>query len=181
MTDAGPIRVAYADPPYYGHAAEFYGDLHPDAAAFDSLDTHRDLIARLSDEFPDGWALSLTAPNLRHILPLCPEDCRVGAWTKPFVSFKKGVNPAYCWEPVIWRGGRKLRPVPKVRDYCRVNITLKRGFPGAKPDGFCYWVFQLLGCKPGDELNDLFPGSGAVGRAWEAWCRMEEGLLRGVS
>ena len=28
------------------------------------------------------------------------------------------------------------------------------------------------GCKPDvlDDFDDLFPGSGAVGRAWEAWC-----------
>jgi hypothetical protein len=37
---------------------------------------------------------------------------------------------------------------------------------GAKPATFCYWLFDLLGALPGDELVDLFPGSGGVARAW---------------
>ena len=171
------MRFAYADPPYLGCAKAFYGDRHPDAAAYDTEQAHRDLVARLCDEFPDGWAMSLHAPSLRVILPMCPGDCRVGAWTKPFCSFKPGVNPAYCWEPVIWRGGRKrAKPEPKVRDFCAVNVTLKAGFPGAKPEGFCFWLFDLLNVKPEDEFADLFPGSGAVGRAWEKWRRMHDGL-----
>jgi hypothetical protein len=26
-----------------------------------------------------------------------------------------------------------------------------------------------MGCLPDDELVDLFPGSGAVSRAWDTW------------
>jgi len=37
---------------------------------------------------------------------------------------------------------------------------------GAKPAAVCRWIFTLLGAAPGDMLDDLFPGSGAVGRAW---------------
>lgn len=170
------LRVAYADPPYLGCAVTFYGGRHPDAGVYDTLEGHRDLVGRLVAEFPDGWALSMTTGNLRDLLPLCPPDCRVGAWTKPFCSWKKGVNPAYCWEPVVWRGGRKLDNCPKIRDYCRANVTLNRGFPGAKPDGFCCWVFELLGLRPTDQFVDLFPGSGAVGRAWDRWCREWYGL-----
>ena len=33
---------------------------------------------------------------------------------------------------------------------------------GAKPAAFCWWVFDLLGALPGDELVDLFPGSGGI-------------------
>jgi hypothetical protein len=164
------MRFAYADPPYLGLAAKFYGDRHPDAVSYDDPETHRLLIARLSNEYPDGWALSLHAPSLRVILPMCPEDVRVGAWTKPFASFKPGVNPGYCWEPLLFRGGRRPgRDVPTVRDYCAVPITLQRGFKGAKPEGFCRWVFDLLGAAPDDEFDDLFPGSGAVSRAWDAF------------
>ena len=46
---------------------------------------------------------------------------------------------------------------------------LRRGFPGAKPDGFCFWMFEGLNLTPEDEFHDLFPGSGAVGEAWEKW------------
>lgn len=37
---------------------------------------------------------------------------------------------------------------------------------GAKPARFCRWVFELLGALPGDELVDVFPGTGGVMRAW---------------
>ncbi len=40
---------------------------------------------------------------------------------------------------------------------------------GAKPAAFCRWIFDLLGAQPGDELVDLFPGSGGVSRAWAAF------------
>ena len=164
------LRFCYADPPYFGLAAKFYGDMHPDAAAYDRLETHAALIRRLCDEWPDGWAMSLHEPSLRHILPLCPEDCRVMPWVKPFASFKPGVGVAYAWEPLIVRGGRKReRWQPTVRDWCAVNITLQRGFCGAKPDGVVRWLLDVLNADPGDEITDLFPGSGAVTRAIEAW------------
>lgn len=162
------MRFAYADPPYLGCAA-FYRGLHPDAMDYDDPETHRALIARLCDEFPDGWAMSLTSTTLRTILPMCPADARVGAWVKPFCSFKPGVNPAYAWEPVIFRGGRKRdRTEPTTRDYCAVGITLKKGLVGAKPFAFSHWIFALLGADPEDEFVDLFPGTGAVGDAWRS-------------
>ena len=37
---------------------------------------------------------------------------------------------------------------------------------GAKHAAVCRWIFTLLGAAPGDTLDDLFPGSGAVSRAW---------------
>ena len=165
------MRYAYADPPYLGLAAKFYGSMHPDAAEYDDPATHQRLIDRLCGEFPDGWAMSLHSPSLREILPMCPPDVRVAAWTKPFASFKKGVNPGYAWEPVIFRGGRRRTKgtEPTITDYCAVPITLQRGFQGAKPDRFVWWVLALLGVRADDEFIDLFPGSGAVGRAWDAW------------
>jgi hypothetical protein len=172
------MKFAYADPPYYGLAKAFYGDMHPEAHVYDTLDGHQRLIDRLCQEFPDGWAMSLHTPSLRHILPLCPEDCRVAAWVKPFASFKPNVNPGYAWEPVIFRGGRKFtRSDRTVRDFVAANITLKRGFAGAKPAAFCFWVFNLLNMQPEDEFHDLFPGSGAVKRAHEAWQRQYHGLF----
>lgn len=161
------MRFAYADPPYLGLAAKFYGKLHPEAAEYDKLETHAALVTRLCDEY-DGWAMSLHSPSLGKILSICPDDVRVGAWVKPFASFKKNVNPAYAWEPVIFRGARKRTTDDlTVRDYVACNITLQRGFQGAKPEGFCFWILELLGVQPDDEFDDVFHGSGAVARAWE--------------
>ena len=47
--------------------------------------------------------------------------------------------------------------------------TLPCRVVGAKPAVFCRWLFDLLGAACGDTLDDLFPGSGAVGRAWLAY------------
>jgi len=46
--------------------------------------------------------------------------------------------------------------------------TLPGRVIGAKPAAVCRWIFTLLGACPGDTLDDLFPGSDAVGRAWVA-------------
>ena len=158
------LKFAYADPPYIGQAKKHYG---PDAREVN----HKLLITHLCNEFPDGWALSLSSPTLRDVLPLCPTDVRVGAWVKPFAAFKVNVNPAYAWEPVIFRGGRKRdRTENTVRDWVSAVITLRKGVSGAKPDAFGFWLFDLLGMRPGDEFVDVFPGSGAVSAAWEKWC-----------
>lgn len=162
-------RVAYADPPYLGVAAKHYAKHHEHAADFDTLDEHLQLIQRIDKDF-DGWALSLSAPSLRHILPHTPDDSRVMAWVKPFASFKPGVGVAYAWEPVIVKPARdRGRDKPTVRDWVAANITMQRGMPGAKPTEFCLWLFNVLGLEPGDEFHDLFPGSGAVSDAYNAW------------
>lgn len=163
------MRFAYADQPYLG-MAKLYADRHSDALIWDQPDTHRQLIDRLCAEYPDGWVMSCHVPSLHVIRAMCPDDVRTGAWVKPFCSFKKGVGVAYAWEPVLFRGGRKRGLTERtVRDWCAVNIALQRGFPGAKPREFCRWMFDLLGARRGDTLDDLFPGSGAVSAAWAEW------------
>jgi len=94
----------------------------------------------------------------------------MGAWVKPFASFKPHVNPAYAWEPVYFRCARPgRRDVATVRDWVSANITLKRGLSGAKPEPFAWWLFDVLGAEPGDTLHDVYPGTGGVSRAWEVW------------
>lgn len=163
------MRFAYADPPYLG-CANLYRTHHPEADVWDDPETHLALIHRLVAEYPDGWALSCTSGNLQTLLPMCPAGVRVSAWVKPFASFKPNVNPAYCWEPVIWRGGRtkRGRKVDTVRDYHSENITMKRGLPGAKPPGFALWIVGLLGAdvRLGDTITDIFPGTGAMMGVW---------------
>ena len=77
------MKFAYADPPYLG-CGSLYAKHHPEAKVWDKPETHRQLIERLVDEYPDGWALSLHSPSLWTLLPMCPEDVRVAAWVKPF-------------------------------------------------------------------------------------------------
>jgi hypothetical protein len=160
-----PRRFAYADPPYPGLAARYYSD-HPDFAG--EVD-HAELLTRLAERYPDGWALSTSSRTLREVLALCPSGVRVGVWTKP-------APPGYtrharrAWEPVIFCGGRPLpRDGGTVLDW--VHVAPPREHPGRvvgiKPSGFSWWVFENLGAAAGDTLDDLFPGSGAVGRAWD--------------
>lgn len=157
------MRFIYADPPYIGQAKKHYSH-DPNCAEVD----HAALIAQL--ETYDGWALSCSSPSLQQILSLCPADVRIAAWVKPFCSFKPGVNPAYAWEPVVWKSARpRTREQMTVRDWVSANITLERGLSGAKPDTFCYWLFELLNIQPEDTFEDLFPGSRAVSRAFEQW------------
>jgi hypothetical protein len=157
------LRFALADPPYLGCGAKHYGRHHADAADCDNPEWHRALIGRLVNEYPDGWAMCLHSPSLRTLLPMCPDDVRIGAWVKPFGAFKVNVNPAYVWEPVIKRGDRKrTREQDTARDWLAESITLKRGLTGAKPRAFTLWLCDLLNVQPGDQVDDLFPGSGAV-------------------
>lgn len=153
------MRFAYADPPYVGQARKLYKEVEVD---------HLSLIRKLRKDYPDGWALSCSSPSLRLLLPLCPETVRVMAWVKPFAIFKPNVNPAYAWEPVIVHGGRKrTRSEPTVRDWVSQNITLRRGLVGAKPEPFFHWLFSIFGARPGDVIDDLFPGTGGLAVAWK--------------
>jgi hypothetical protein len=158
------MKFAYADPPYIGQAKRHYGEQAREV-------NHRLLIQHLVDDYPDGWALSLSTPTLRDILPLCPDDVRVCAWVKPFCAWKDR-NVAYAWEPVILRGGRKrARTEETSRDWVSANARLVGGVHGSKPEKFSWWLFSVWNAKPGDELDDLFVGSGAVTKAWAQWTR----------
>jgi hypothetical protein len=155
------MRFAYADPPYPGLARKYYGCEEVD---------HAELVGRLVRDFPAGWALSTSAASLGAVLRLCPDGTRVCAWVR---GPRK--TPSYralvAWEPLLVFRGRARREAV-VEDLCDVLIWGGRqhSHPGAlvgmKPAAFCEWMFKLLGATRGDELVDLFPGSGAVGRAW---------------
>lgn len=162
------MRFAYADPPYLGMGKK-YADLHPEALIWDDPQSHVDLVHRLIDEFPDGWAVSLSAPSLALYLSACPDDVRVGVWAKTFHQIRVNVAIQYAWEPIIWRGGRKDTPVkPMIRDWHSGVIakqSMKRGLFGGKPIHFNSYILDLLQYKLGDELVDLFPGSGGMAEA----------------
>lgn len=162
------MRFAYADPPYLGCCGQ-YGHEHGDGGCWNDVATHRALIASL-DGF-DGWALSCSSTSLRELLAVCPADVRVGAWVKSFAAYNPNINPAYAWEPVIFRPLARLIPrtEPTIRDWVSARITFERGTPGAKPEEFCSWLFAAVRLRESDEFVDFFPGSGAVSRAWESW------------
>lgn len=168
------MRLAYADPPYLG-LGSYYDAHHPDSRTWDLRSTHLALIERLASDYPDGWAVSMTSGNLHDLLPLMPREARIAAWVKPFASFKPGVSPAYTWEPVVFVRTRKhTKEEATVRDHLAANITMQRGLTGAKPEAFCSWVLDLLGWQQGDTLDDLFPGTGVMGRVVRARSEVDE-------
>jgi len=163
-----PLRLAYADPPYPGKA-RLYRD-HPDYGG--EVD-HAGLIERLAAY--DGWALSTSAEALPVVLALCPAGVRVAAWHRGERPTRSRW-PLHAWEPVIYHGGRQLVTGQRVDSLvCGVGPldTLPGRVIGAKPAAVCRWIFTLLGAGPGDSLDDLFPGSGAVRRAWAAYTGQE--------
>jgi hypothetical protein len=187
------MRFAYADPPYPGQAKRLYGEHDAYAGEVD----HRELVERLLAEYPDGWALSTSAAALHEVLPLCPPPekskknkgryldgtgTRILVWAKPQTVWRP-VSIQYGWEPILVYGGRP-RGTERgfLRDYIVANprnaedrksvVANPRNaesFTGAKPPEFCRYLFEALGAESEDELHDLFPGSGAVGKAWDAW------------
>lgn len=184
-----PKKFAYADPPYLGRG-EYYRAHHPDAMSWDKLETHQKLIERLQAEYPDGWVMSLSEKSLRTILPMCPEDARVCAWITANARFAGNQVPVRRhFEPVILVGGRdytetgnraadyavtKQEPTGEPR-YRMVKSDLRSGktFVGRKPQAFARWMLDLLGAQPGDTVDDLFPGSGAIGIAIAERLRIE--------
>lgn len=159
------MGFAYADPPYLG-CCDRYGHRHePPFGCWDRPQAHGELVAMLRGEF-DGWALSLSSTSLRDILPFCPDDIRIGSWTKTFCAHKANVRMAYSWEPVIFVPGRDRSSdgAPVGHDSLVEPITLQRGLVGAKSERFCRWVLDLMGYVDGDEMHDMFPGTGVMGR-----------------
>lgn len=163
-------RIGYLDPPYIGQSAKRYKD-HPDyAGEVDHLELLKSTLQY------DGWVLHASSPSLPLLLSWA-EDLGIGgyrimAWVKTFAAFKKNVPVAYAWEPVLVYPVRKPTVsgrVKPLRDWLAEPITLKKGLTGVKPQKVCRWLFEAVGAEPTDELVDVYPGSGAVTRAWEKW------------
>jgi DNA modification methylase len=193
------MKFAYADPPYLGRA-EYYRAHHADAMIWDKPETHQALIDRLQADYPDGWVMSLSERSLRTILPMCPPEARTGAWCTDRARYAgKAIPVRKHFEPVIFCGGRgyddtgnrtadfivtKQEPLPAGQPrYAMNKPDLRSGktFVGRKPQAFSLWVLDLLGYLPGDTIDDLFPGSGAVQAAWASkfsapslfWCGVD--------
>lgn len=182
-------RLALADPPYppfvgsggrKNRASRWYGtgqrsakdrpaDQHPDAAEWDDPARHRLLLEELADNF-DGWAIA-TSPDGLAAYGALPVGVRIMAWVKPNAS-PGSHRIRSLWEPVIVlppvgrrsnRGGVGM--VPDV-----LTATAPRlGFPGAKPEAWTHWILDALTYAPGDEVVDVFAGSGSVAAAVETY------------
>lgn len=163
------MKFAYADPPYLGQAKKHYG-AHADYAG--EVD-HGVLIQSLCEEY-DGWALSLSMKSLPTVVRLCPLDVITLAWFKP-IAPPLGDHRRYNWEPVVMRGVRRYGPgyVPTACIASPPQFTFREKpeshVIGEKPESFAHWVFASAGLTKEDELVDLFPGSGAVTRAWATY------------
>lgn len=165
------MLFAYADPPYVGQAKRLYGK-HKDYAG--EVD-HAQLIATMDARY-DGWALSCSMKSLSAILKLCPDTVLVLSWVKP-ISPPMGDNRRYSWEPVVLKPLRNPEFCITTHLVCSSPQFTFRPKPdghviGEKPEEFCLWMFCSAGLSHvygEDEFDDLFPGSGAVGRAWKRY------------
>jgi hypothetical protein len=185
------VRLAIADPPYppsFGErrdlvdggdrltkrsrAVRWYGggaiaaDHHPAAADWDSLTEHQKLITHMVRNF-DGWALATTPDGLGAYHPL-PVSAHVMAWHRPN-AMPGGHRLVSRWEPVIVfvpEGRRHRDTGPRVLDFLSASAP-RINFAGAKPPEWTSWVLDALGYTDGDEVVDLFPGSGSVSKAIE--------------
>lgn len=170
-TNAKPGTFGYADPGYIGLAAKYYA-AEPD---FRGEVDHPALIRDMLSRGFTGWALSLSVKlrSLQIIINALPQElidndgARLCAWRKPHPVPKKTFGLHNTWEGLLVVGGRRLPP--GVPDSLQALPARSWGkLPGRKPIAFCAFLFNALGMLPGDELVDLFPGSGMVGRAWRA-------------
>lgn len=155
-----PLRIAYADPPYPGKASLYPGGREVD---------HASLVHELRKY--DGWALSTSQAALRDVLPSCPPGIRIAVWVRSCRATRSR-RPLNAWEPLIFYQARPLSTsvVQDLHDVLEYRGRY-RAYPGAmvgmKPPQFAVWMFRLLGASPIDAFHDIYPGSGAVSRAWK--------------
>lgn len=175
-------KLAIADPPYLGRAVRWYGaggigngygigqaDNHPEAYIWDDPKTHQDLVKSLDENY-DGWAIAMSVHSLSTYLQVIETQDRNGirvcVWHKP--SSLPSANRVHnSWEPVLIKipKNRRSRKIGSpTKDVLSCN-PLRSGFVGAKPREWTRWVLDLLGYQDGDQVDDLFTGSGAVQNA----------------
>jgi hypothetical protein len=185
------MRLAIADPPYppnllaTGHGAQpratrWYGagstrtaggnylpgDVHPAAAEWDDPARHRALLADLVAGY-DGWAIATTPDAVAAVYPPLPVGTRLLVWHK-LRAIPTGARIASGWEAVLLdppAARRAAAAAAQVSDVLRCAAPTG-AFAGAKPFAWTRWVLDALGYdQDTDTVDDLFPGSGAVGRA----------------
>ena len=183
------MKLAIADPPYLGRAALWYGgkgrskqgtagraagrgdlaaEYHPDAHEWDDPVKHIALMVTMDDEY-DGWAMAASGKTLAPLLGFADKlGARLAIWHVTN-AIPDGNRVSTRWEAVILRqpdARRAYGTGHAIGDVLSAPHPMS-GFVGAKPAVWTRWVLDMLGYQPGDEVDDLFPGSGAVARAME--------------
>ena len=183
------MKLAIADPPYLGRAALWYGgkgrskqgtagraagrgdlaaEYHPDAHEWDDPMRHIALMVTMDDEY-DGWAMAASGKTLSPIIGVADKlGARLAIWHVTN-AIPDGNRVSMRWEAVILRqpdARRAHGTGHAIGDVLSAPHPMS-GFVGAKPEVWTRWVLDMLGYQPGDEVDDLFPGSGAVQRAME--------------
>ena len=174
------LKMAIADPPYFGTADRFYGkngvgmvkgldydsNAHDFAHLWNDPATHTDLLNYLMDSF-NSFAIAMNTHSLplylKKIKPAADNGFRVCSWIKTNSS-PSGSRIRPGWEPVLIYNDvsrRSYRQGARTRDYLIANAP-RQGFIGQKPLEWTEWVVDLLGYCEGDTIADLFEGSGAV-------------------
>ena len=190
------LRLAYADPPYPGRAARYYSD-HPDyngevdhpaliehLSTYDgwALSTAADALPAVLASCPPGVRVAAWVrgerPNLRAGRPLNAWE-PVIYWGGRVVQQEPSSLTVVNASPMATTDASRAAANDASRGSARrVDVLIRRPRPrttapghvtGAKPADFARWMFDLLGAQTGDELTDLFPGTGGIARAWEAF------------
>lgn len=179
------MKLAIADPPYppmvsaggrRTRASRWYGDnqrsakdrpadRHPDAGEWDDPARHRALLDDLLGEY-DGWAIATTPDGIFAYAPL-PVECRIMVWHRsnaaPGAHRLRSLWEAVIVFPPVGRRSNR-NGAGCVPDVLTCPLPRDRAFIGAKPQAWVEWVLDALGYDPtADTVDDLFPGSGAVG------------------
>jgi hypothetical protein len=140
---------------------------------------HAALLSKLATY--DGWALSTSARALPAVLALAVAQglpVRVAAWIRGVRPHATALHAVNAWEPVVYvpvpsPGAGAARRIDVLTHGVVPMRTLPSRVIGAKPAAFCAWIFELVGACPGDSLDDIFPGSGIVAKAWAFYAAAE--------
>jgi len=179
-------RFVIADPPYLGRAHRWYGiggrakgrgkgraDEHPEAYLWDKPETHMALADDLMKNY-DGFAIACSSHSLSTYLSVIETESengiRIMSWIKP-ASLPSGSRITQSWEPVIIKvpKDRKGRGKGKQMVDYLVKAAPRDGFTGSKPEAWTHWVLDAMGVQQGDEVIDMFNGSGMVNQAIETY------------
>ena len=179
------MKFAIADPPYLGRAVRWYGaggcgngygsgqaDIHPEAEIWDNPLTHKQLCKDLLSNY-DGFAIALTVHSLSTYMSELQTNSRNGirvmCWVKPS-SIPSGNRLQNVWEPVIIKmpqSRKKYKSAKSCKDVLEAHPP-RNGFVGSKPALWTNWVLDAMGVIDGDQVDDLFKGSGLVTQAINA-------------
>lgn len=179
------MRLVIADPPYppfvgaggrKNRSSRWYGDgqrsatdrpsdNHPDAALWDDPIAHRALLEMLLDT-SDAFAIA-TSPDGLAAYGELPVAARIMAWVKP--NGQPGAHRLRStWEPVILYPAKGRRSNRGGRGAISDTLTCpapRVGFIGAKPPEWTQWVLEAMSYEAGDDVVDMFRGSGSVENA----------------